>query len=69
MIPVEQDRVWLPISQVAKEYSRDPESIRRWCLSGFLIELGFAIRRDQTGHWIIGVPQSVYEKFSTNATL
>lgn len=60
----DDDRVWLPISRVAKEYNRSPETIRLWCVSGFLIELGFTIQRDLTGHWIIGIPQSVYSKFS-----
>lgn len=62
------ERVWMPISVVAKEYNRHPESIRRWCENGFLIELGFTIRRDETGHWIVGIPHSIFANFSTNAT-
>jgi hypothetical protein len=65
----QEEFVWLPISAIAREYNRDPESIRRWCLNGFMIELGYTIRRDETGHWIVGVPQYLYRNFSTNATL
>jgi hypothetical protein len=64
----DNERVWIPLSAVAKEYNRHPESIRRWCVSGFLIELGFSIRQDETGHWIVGVPRDQYQKFSTNPT-
>lgn len=56
--------VWLPLSDIAREYNRHPEAIRQWCKSGFIIELGYSLRRDETGHWIVGVPESMYRNFS-----
>jgi hypothetical protein len=59
------DLVWVSASEIAKEYNRSPRMMRIWCTSGFFIELGFSVRRDETGHWIIGVPQSTYQSFKT----
>lgn len=55
--------VWIPASEIAREYNRTPRLIRVWCSTGFLIELGYRIRRDATGHWIVGVPHSQYRNF------
>jgi hypothetical protein len=70
MIPSLQDPdlVWLPISTVAEIYNRHPESIRRWCVNGFMIELGYMLRQDETGHWIVGVPRYIYTRITTNST-
>lgn len=61
--------VWLPISELAVEYNRTPRLMRIWCANGFLIELGFRVRRDETGHWIVGVPEPVYQTFKQKAEI
>jgi hypothetical protein len=48
---------------IAAEYQRTPQMIRNWVRSGFIVEIGFSVRKDITGHYIIGVPTSDYEKF------
>jgi hypothetical protein len=59
---------WVPVSVIAAEYQRTPQMIRNWVRSGFIVEIGFSVRRDVTGHFIIGVPTSEYENFK-NAKL
>lgn len=56
---------WVPVSVIAAEYQRTPQMIRNWVRSGFIVEIGFSVRRDVTGHFIIGVPTSEYENFTT----
>jgi hypothetical protein len=58
------DVFWLPLAAIAKQYDKHPEVIRQWCKRGFMIELGFRIRKDETGHWAIGVPKSIYQNFT-----
>jgi hypothetical protein len=60
--------VWVPMSVIASEYKRDVETIRRWAISGLLVEVGFVVRKDLTGHWSVGVPPDIYSTFSTRAT-
>lgn len=62
------DITWVPLSVIAAEYKRDVETIRRWALSGLLVEVGFVVRKDLTGHWSVGVPENLYSSFSTRAT-
>ena len=57
--------IWLSVSHIAREYNRTPRQMRNWCANGLLIELGYTIRRDETGHWIVGVPQNIYRDFKT----
>jgi len=66
-----QEITWVPVSVIAAEYQRTPQMIRNWVRSGFIVEIGFSVRRDMTGHFIIGVPTSEYEKFqnANNAKL
>lgn len=59
---------WVPLSVVATEYKRDVETIRRWAISGLLVEVGFVVRKDITGHWSVGIPENIYSTFSTRAT-
>lgn len=63
-----EEITWVPLSVIAVEYKRDPETIRRWAVNGLLVECGFSVRRDITGHWIVGIPQNIYATFSTRAT-
>lgn len=44
---------WLPVSVVAREYNKDSKTIKRWCSSGFILRLGFVIKRDPKGHWLL----------------
>jgi len=56
--------IWLPISAIAREYQKTPQMIRNWVRSGFILEIGYSVRRDVTGHFIIGVPVSLYANFA-----
>jgi len=49
---------WLDVREFSKKQQKNPVTIRIWCRTGFLVELGFVIERDVTGHWKIGVPES-----------
>ena len=59
------DVVWVPVSEVAHEYNRCTLTIRRWCQEGYAITLGYKVKKDVTGHWLIGVPHSEYRTFRT----
>ena len=59
---IERELTWVPVSVIAAEYQRTPQMIRNWVRSGFIVEIGFSVRRDVTGHYIIGVPTADYEK-------
>jgi hypothetical protein len=65
---VTEEITWVPLSVIAQEYKRDIETIRRWAHSGLLVEVGFTVRRDLTGHWSVGVPPAIYSTFTTKAT-
>jgi hypothetical protein len=58
---------WVPLSVIAIEYNRVPAAIRQWCSNGFILELGYSLRKDSTGHWIVGVPFSLWDKFGESA--
>lgn len=62
---MKDDITWVPVSIIAAEYQRTPQMIRNWVRSGFIVEIGFSVRKDITGHYIIGVPTSEYRNFST----
>ena len=57
--------VWVPASEVAIEFGRVPRTMRRWCDTGYVLNLGYRIKRDQTGHWLVGVPTEEYRTFKT----
>jgi len=57
--------VWVPVSEVAEEYGRTSRTITRWCHEGFPFQLGYQVKRDETGHWLIGVPTHEYQTFKT----
>jgi len=63
-----EEITWVPLSVIAQEYKRDVETIRRWAISGLLVEVGFVVRKDLTGYWSVGVPAQIYSTFSTRAT-
>ena len=55
---------WVPLNVIAIEYHRSPESMRLWCVSGFMLELGYSLRKDELGRWQVGVPASLLAHFS-----
>lgn len=57
-MPEQNGILWVKLSDFARVYNRSSDAIRLWCESGFCVELGFTVRRDVTGHWLIGVPLS-----------
>jgi len=59
-----EEITWVPVAEIAAEYQRTPQMIRNWVKSGFIVEIGFSVRKDITGHYIIGVPTSEYRNFS-----
>jgi hypothetical protein len=61
----DKEVTWIPLSMLADEYNRSPRLMRRWAESGFIVELGYALRYDETGHWIVGVPHGMYRNFRT----
>jgi hypothetical protein len=48
--------LWRTVSEVAREYQKAPITIARWCEDGFILTLGYRLKRDVTGHWLIGTP-------------
>jgi len=58
------DTVWVPVSDFAVEFNKNPVTIKHWIANGFLLELGYRVKRDFTGHWIIGIPTTEYFKNS-----
>jgi hypothetical protein len=58
--------IWLPVSAIAREYQKSPQMIRNWVKSGFILEIGYVVKRDVTGHFIIGVPASLFANFANN---
>ena len=63
-----EEITWVPLSLIAQEYKRDIRTIQRWAINGLLVEVGFAVRKDLTGHWSVGVPPDIYRTFETKAT-
>jgi hypothetical protein len=47
---------WFKPSEIAKQFNKSPMTIRRWCGSGFILTLGYRLRRDVKGQTMIGVP-------------
>ncbi len=48
--------IWLTVKDFAKKQQKRPVTIYRWIETNFVIELGFSINRDCTGHVKIGIP-------------
>lgn len=59
----DMDVVWVPTGELAHEYGKTPRTIVRWATEGFLLTLGYRIRRDTTGHWLVGVSREEHAKF------
>jgi ribosomal protein S6 len=44
---------WTPISQVAKDYNKHVVTLKRWCADGFILRLGFRVKKDPKGRWFL----------------
>lgn len=44
---------WRTVSDVAREYNKHSVTIKRWCATGFIFRLGFIIKRDPKGQWLL----------------
>jgi hypothetical protein len=64
-VTVDDNVIWLSISAFARVYSRDTRTIRRWCTDGYVLTLGYRLRRECRGQWRIGVPSDEYRTFRT----
>jgi hypothetical protein len=51
------ETTWLTVREFATKQEKRPVTIYKWISEGFVVELGFRINRDATGHWKIGIPQ------------
>ncbi len=47
---------WLTISQVAHDFNRTRQTIHDWVVTGFIITLGYQVRRDYRGYWLLLPP-------------
>ncbi len=55
---------WLTISAVAIQFNKTRQTIHNWCRSGFIITLGYQLRRDPQGNWRLNPPSE--DERSTN---
>lgn len=51
---------WYTTTEFAIEMGKSVQTINRWVLSGFIVQLGHKLRRDETGHWYIGVQEQLH---------
>lgn len=58
--------VWLSPSEFALKQHKTGKTIRQWCRSGFVVELGFILYHDPKGYWQIGIPPThqAYPQFA-----
>ena len=59
------DRVWVTPPRLAVEFNKTEMTMRRWCYSGFILSLGYLLRREPRGRWLIGIPLDEYRTFRT----
>ena len=57
-LPTARPTLWLSLTNFARRMNKHPETVRKWCESGFVVELGYFLRKDCTGHWFIGIPHN-----------
>lgn len=48
--------IWLSVREFAQKQRKNARTIYYWVDSGFIIDLGYRLVRDPTGHWQIGIP-------------
>jgi hypothetical protein len=44
---------WVRVSTVAREYNKSAMTIKRWCASGFMFRLGYRVKKDPKGQWLV----------------
>lgn len=52
--------VWMSPPRLGKLFNKHGDTIRIWCHSGFILTLGYKLKRDPKGHYLIGIPASEY---------
>ena len=52
----ENDMIWVSVSELAEEYHKSRKTILNWIYDGFLIQMGYSLRKDPSGYWYIGKP-------------
>lgn len=50
---MKQGETWVPVSTVAREYNKHAVTIKRWCADGFILRLGFRVKIDPKGRWLL----------------
>jgi len=62
---IDGDVVWLSPTELATEYNKTRITIYRWCSSGFILTLGYRLKREANRRYSIGVPVPEYSTFVT----
>lgn len=44
---------WLPVTMLAREFNKSAMTMRRWCITGFILTVGYRTMRDVSGHWLV----------------
>ena len=65
---LENGVIWVPVAELAREYHKSRETIKRWIADGFILQMGYTAKRDPSGHWYVGKPiaQSSQSEQSAN---
>ncbi len=50
--------LWLDVREFSRVLMKSQKTIWGWCLSGFIVELGYILEKDPTGHYRIGITPS-----------
>ena len=58
---IENGVMWIPVAQMAREYHKSKDTIKRWIEDGFILQLGYTVKRDPSGYWLIGKPMQPAE--------
>lgn len=48
--------MWVPIGDVARDFQKARWTLIRWARDGFLLRLGYNVKRDLSGYWYVGRP-------------
>jgi hypothetical protein len=47
---------WVTIADVARRLGKTRQTVHNWVTSGFILTLGYRVRRDYTGYWLLYPP-------------
>ena len=53
---IEHDIVWVSAQEFADEYHKSRGTIGNWIETGYILQMGFRLKRDISGFWLIGKP-------------